>query len=301
MRLLQCGGHCHPKNLEGIRLMTAACGIEYVLSNHVDHFKEKWDFVFIPSGYIPPEQFPKARVIIYGPHNFVFPTRPWITMHYSNIQNVYYNTLSIWNTNVYKAFGFQSNFNMVELPFAVNLERFTPAQSKIYERDCFLYFKDTNPVKLKWAEEVCRKYDLKYTIVTYGRYKENDYVHLLNTSKFGIWIGRHESQGFALQEALAMNVPLVVWDVKSMFEEVVSGKAVYEENRERHALESSCIPYWDSTCGLVVNGDTLEGGIRTMSNEYSQYRPREFIERVLGPVPCMERWIELHARLQRQA
>ena len=38
----------------------------------------------------------------------------------------------------------------------------------------------------------------------------------LKQARFCIWIGRHESQGFAFQECLASNVPILVWDVQSM-------------------------------------------------------------------------------------
>jgi hypothetical protein len=52
-----------------------------------------------------------------------------------------------------------------------------------------------------------------------ARYKEADYTHALRTASWGIWLGQHESQGYAFQEALSMGVPLIVLDATSMRDE----------------------------------------------------------------------------------
>ncbi len=294
MRLLQCGGFCHRKNDEGIRLMTSALGIEYVNSNEETRYQENWDFVFIPSEYITPDRFPNAKLIIYGPHNFVFPNGVWTTVNMTNNNKVYYNLLAKWVTKYCNEVSqFESNFNIIELPFAVDVERFKPVSEKVYERDCFLYFKDTNIEKLQKAEELCNKLGLTYEKIIYGQYQEKRYIHILNTSKFGIWIGRHESQGFAVEEALSMNIPLVVWDPKTMFEEMVHGNMVYRQYQNKCKLEASCIPYWDDNCGIVVDEATIESGIRHMVEHYRDYAPRDFVVRELSPAVCMQRWVDL--------
>ena len=58
--------------------------------------------------------------------------------------------------------------------------------------------------------------------LTIKKYPEEEYIKYLQESKYGIWLGAHESQGFALEEALAINVPLLVWNVKYMSQEVRS-------------------------------------------------------------------------------
>ena len=45
------------------------------------------------------------------------------------------------------------------------------------------------------------------------------FFNYLQNSKYGIWLDAHESQGFALQEALSCNVPLLVWNISSMNQE----------------------------------------------------------------------------------
>lgn len=288
MKLLHCGGFCHSKNENGIRLMTSALGIKYVHSNTEDNYDKEWDFVFIPSKYIPPERFPNAKRIIYGPHNFIFPEGIWKTFNYSNDKRVYYNSLSKWVTELYEEVSqFRNNMNMIELPFAVDVERFKPASEKVYKNDCLIYMKGRKEHELEHVKNICNKLGLSYSVIRYGSYKEEDFMRLLNHVKFGILLDCHESQGFAVQEMLSMNVPLVVWDAKDMF---VEG---YGHLRGHYQLKSTSVTSWDSSCGLIVDEGTVEDGIRAMSEHYRDYAPRDFIVRKLGPAACMKRWVDL--------
>ena len=294
MRLLHCGGgFCHRKNAEGIRLMTSAMGVEYVESADPTRYSEDWDVVFIPSGYIGPEKFPNARRIIYGPHNFVFPEGQWLHYNFTNNGRVYYNALSDWVRKLYdETSGFSKNMNMAVLPFAVDVDRFKPAESKVYERDCFIYFKARDPSHLEYVKHLCAEKGLTYTVISYGSYNEEHYRHVLNTSKFGIWVGCHESQGFGLQEALSMNVPLVVWDARSMFYEMNGGRKQYGHLEGRYKLESTSATSWDETCGLLADECTIGNYIGRMAVEYGKYGGREFIVRELSAEVCMRRWLD---------
>ena len=293
MRLLKCGGFCHRKNEEGMRLMTSAVGAEYVETNDSTRYSEDWDLVFIPSGYIGPENFPNARRIIYGPHNFVFPEGDWLQKNFLNDKRIYYNSLSKWVTSLYsETSGVERYMNMVVLPFAVDVERFKPAGSKVYERDCFIYFKARDPSHLEHVERLCSSKGLSYTVISYGSYNEEHYRDILNTSRFGIWIGCHESQGFGLQEALAMNVPLVVWDARSMFYEMNGGRKQYGHLEGRYKLESTSATTWDDTCGIIANESTIGDCIGRMAVDYGKYGGREWIVRELGAEACMGRWLD---------
>jgi len=294
MKLLHFNGEGHHKNRNGIRLMTQALNVDYTYSNDRYLLGREWDIVYIPAGFFSPEEMPNTKLIIYGPHNFVFPNGLWTSLDLKDNPRVYYNCLSEWVNTLYsEVSSFEKNMKMAPFPFAVDVERFKPAPEKIYERDCFIYFKHRDPAHLSYAESLCKSQRLSYNVITYGNYNENDYIHMLNTSKFGIWIGTHESQGFAFQEALSMNIPLVVWDAKSMFYEINGGRVEYASMMGRYKLESTSATSWDSSCGLLVDKNGLEEGIRTMSEHYRDYAPRDFVVRELGPAACMQRWIDL--------
>ena len=47
------------------------------------------------------------------------------------------------------------------------------------------------------------------------RYQESDFADAISKAPYAIWIGRHESQGFAFQETLSSDTPIFVIDVNS--------------------------------------------------------------------------------------
>lgn len=268
--------------------MTSAFGIEYVNTNDEKVFGDRWDFVFIPSNYIPPEKFPNAKLILYGPQNFVFPEGIWRSLNYKNDPRIYYLCLSKWIENVFnEVANFKENIKMLPYPFAVDVERFKPSPEKVYERDCLIYVKRRKHYEIERVKRICETHGLSYSVITYGHYKEEDLIHLSNTSRFGILLDCHESQGFAVQELMAMNLPLVVWDAVDMF---VEG---YHEYRGRYKLKSTSVTSWDESCGVIVDETSVESGIRHMVEHYRDYAPRDFVVRELSPAVCMQRWVDL--------
>jgi glycosyltransferase involved in cell wall biosynthesis len=134
---------------------------------------------------------------------------------------------------------------------------------------------------------------ITYKTIIYGKYKEEEYIDILNKVQFGIWIGSHESQGFALEEALSMNVPLLVFDVKSLNDEINGeGNRSYMEYSDYNLSATSC-PYWDKRCGIrfthISEFDECLESIRKNS-----YSPRQYILETLSPKVCYERLLQYY-------
>ena len=70
-------------------------------------------------------------------------------------------------------------------------------------------------------------------------YNENDFIETLKTAKYAFLLDAHESQGFAVQEMMSCNVPLLVWNVRFMSQEFNSNYPDYE---------ATSIEYWDMGC-----------------------------------------------------
>jgi hypothetical protein len=124
-----------------------------------------------------------------------------------------------------------------------------------------------------------------YTIIRYGSYKNPEFLEQLRLSKYVVWIGCHESQGFALQETLASNIPILVWDVKSMYEEYGSDqKSMYESyRRSHHSLAATAVPYWSDECGVkFYEKEELSDKYDIMNSKLSSFNPRGFIEKCLS-------------------
>jgi hypothetical protein len=114
---------------------------------------------------------------------------------------------------------------------------------------------------------------------------DNDYINNLQNSKYCIWIDAHESQGFAIEEALSCNVPLLVWNTSVMSQ---------EHGSNYPNIPCSSIAYWDERCGLYFyKVEEFETSYNEFINKIETFSPRAYIMENLSPQKCGERFIEL--------
>ena len=127
--------------------------------------------------------------------------------------------------------------------------------------------------------------NINYYVFSYDRkYDEDDYIRFLQNAKYGIIIGRHESQGFAIEEALSCNAPLFVWNVKSMNEE-----AGYNYGD----IPATTIPYWDHRCGeYFYNQSEIEDKFNLFLSKLETYKPRDFVLENLSREICENKLIQ---------
>lgn len=283
-------GEAHIKNTKGFVLLAKEANAELTICDTITSTDIEYDLVWIPQGFYHSEHLLNAKRILYGPHNFVFPKEPWLYRFNPPFTRSLYTSLSDYVKKLYNQFG---TFCMpIEpLPFPVDIERFKPSNEKIYKYDCFLYFKSRSKLKLNIIEEYLREKNITFITILCGKYKEEDYLEILNQVKFGIWFGAHESQGFALQEALSMNVPLIILNVKSLNDEINGeGNHSYLEYKDNYDLSATSTPYWDERCGLqCYELNDLEMTVNTMIDTYKTFSPRDFVLENLSPKVCYQR------------
>ena len=284
-------GFIHQKNLSAFRAMCKYTSATLIESSKVEEVVGmEWDLVWIPFGYIPPRKFSeKTKRIILGPHNFVLPEPPWTTVVFQD-NRASYNCLSRWNRDAYIKAGGVADLSLVCLPFPVDTDTFTPSPLSAKTHDCFVYTKLRDKSTVLHALKQLDYLGFSYKVVRYGEYTESEFKTILDTCRFGVWLGRHESQGFALQEALSCNIPLVVWNVESMGEEwdIRNDTPVYRGVRAD--VKATSVPYWDARCGITVDRYTLTEGLRFMKLNWPVYRPREFVLQQLSVAACCEIW-----------
>jgi hypothetical protein len=285
-------GFVHPKNLRGFELLCSAAGLELeVARNGAFDNRAAWELVWIPEGFIHPITFPAARRIVYGPHNFVVPEGLWLTTDVRDPRAVY-TCLSDWNLRICSEKGGAAGMKLAALPFPVDVKAFRCADGGEKSLDCFLYWKGRNEADVACVEKLLKHLGLRYELVRYGSYKEEDYKNVLTRAKFGVVVDAHESQGFAVEEALSSGVPLLVWGVQTLGEEIGrDGKVVY--TGDTGSRPASTVPYWDARCGeVVLKRELLAPALMRMVRAWRNYRPREFIMETLGPEACWRRWRE---------
>ena len=75
---------------------------------------------------------------------------------------------------------------------------------------CLVYFKKRPAEELKLVESFLNSKEIKYEIFEYGKYSNKKLKLSAKEFSFGITVSSTESQGFAIQEIMSCNLPLLV-------------------------------------------------------------------------------------------
>ncbi|MBU0579716.1 MAG: hypothetical protein KKA19_00945 [Candidatus Margulisbacteria bacterium] len=102
---------------------------------------------------------------------------------------------------------------------------------------------------------------VNYRVITYGKFSQKKYYTLLNNSKYLICLGRTESQGLALFEAWAYNVPTIVYEEKTFnYKNITWDRA-------------SAAPYLHEKCGIFFKTD-FKAALDKLANK--SFSPRAY-------------------------
>jgi len=288
--------HFHHKNFNAFRLYKNIDVLYVEDINQMYHLPLKeFDALYSPCYPIDVSLFPDIKHFIFGPHFSVFPEEHLIKPILNDSKcKVSYLNLSKWVKDCWKAYPIFKNVESHTFPFGVDTTRFCKNGANganganSLKSEVFVYFKRRNPTELHMVLQFLQIHNIPFNVFDYvKRYSEDDYLKCLQNAKYGIWIDAHESQGFALQEALSCNVPLLVWNVTSMKQEHDS---IYDD------VFATTIPYWDERCGEVFyNYDDFITTFNRflMGIDCNQYRPREFVLETLSIDVCEKHFMNL--------
>lgn len=221
---------------------------------------------------------------LFGPHFSIFPE----IEHMNKIkgENSIYIQPSEWAKNVWENNPLCNNIRFEVLPFGVDTDKFTNIKPIDQRNEVIIYYKNRHPDELNNILDLLKSHNINPKIFSYQtRYNENEYLNSLHNAKFCIWLDAHESQGFALEEALSCNVPLLVWNVKSMNQEYQSSYS---------NISATTIPYWDERCGeYFYDIEDLSNVFSKFITNLNDYKPREYILENLTFEICEKKLIEL--------
>ena len=103
------------------------------------------------------------------------------------------------------------------------------------------------------------------------------YVNRLRNTKYIIWLGCSESQGLALEEALSMNVPVLVWDVLRFGHSDFLSQKRYTKDELDYPNVTSAY-YFDDRCGIKVKDkECIKKFIAKMEATWYHLNPREYV------------------------
>jgi len=288
MKVLFINNGMHHKNLHAIRNYKNINITEIVNEKELDMYNvSEYDCIYSPALPIDINKYPET-VCLFGPHFGVFPDNKMLGIKSKKSAFI---VPSQWCVDVYSSFKECENLQIKLVPFGVDTERFNETMPIQNRNRVFIYFKGRNPQELFFIENILRVNNVEYRVFSYrDRYDENEYIEYLQNAKYGIWLDAHESQGFALEEALSCNVPLLVWSVTSMNQE-------YGQHYAN--VPATTISHWDDSCGEVFY-DVNEFGekINLFLSNLNTYKPREFILEKLSMDVCEQQLINIITKLK---
>lgn len=289
-------GYPHLKNFDNLQRMCHSCNINFEFTNNIDRASlVDYDILVLNDKFYHPSLFSPKIKIIYGPQLWVIPEGPIIgPMDETLINRCVYNSLSKWVENYVYIMADSLIMPITQFPFSIETEYFKPREQPIEKTiDCIIYIKNRLQNTINATIEVVNKKQLNYKIFKYGSYNEQEYISCLHQTKFMISLDAHESQGFALQEAMSMNVPLLVVNAQSFYDETTDGVSHTYEYLKPRKIPATSVPYWSDECGIIINDpDDLDKTIDSMLIEYNKFKPRNFIERELSAKVCMKRILD---------
>jgi len=245
---------------------------------------DQYDIIWSPSHWIDPDQYPTSK-ILFGPHFWVYPSadHPFFNQAKpEHAQRCVYTCLSDWVKLLYEEFVPTTIIPFVPFPCGLSIE----TQPKTIEYDVLIYYKARHPSHLEFVTNFVKEKGLRYNIFQYGSYERNNYLTILHKTRYVIWIGCHESQGFALEECLATNTPVYVYDVTSMKDEYANGYYPYQHHTQQMLATSA--PYWNNQCGMkVYSKEEFEGRFEEFLD--TNYQPASYVQSTLTDRVCFQR------------
>jgi hypothetical protein len=184
---------------------------------------------------------------------------------------------SEWTNNIYKRF--YGAEVCTTWPAGIETEKWKPVAGIVKKTDILIYTKilwDTEQTRETLLPPILKKLDqlnLSHREIIYGQYQEGDYHSLLSDCQAMIYLCEHESQGFALLEALSMDVPVLAWDQG------------YWLDPERFAwgdaeAPASSVPFFDERCGAKFKTiEEFEAAFNTFWGKVQShdYSPRNYV------------------------
>jgi hypothetical protein len=266
--------------------------LEQLIKNNFERVSTIVDADIVLSACTPVDiQNYPSKGFIFGPHFSVFPDKKIKSMHNIHDNAIYIQPSEPSRLTWLNEYGFKT-MPIKTMAFGVDTDKFCPHTPEVSRDLVILYHKNRDPRVLHYTQEFLKYKGIEYKTFDYKkRYNDVDYIDALKRAKYAVWVGAHESQGFALEEALSCNVPLLVWSVSKRVQE-------WSHRHKYQHVKSpvTTIPYWSSSCGeFFLNEEDLEPTFDKFMEKLSnnEYAPRKFIEETLSIEARSKEWVKL--------
>jgi hypothetical protein len=116
---------------------------------------------------------------------------------------------------------------------------------------------------------------LRYYVVRYGAYNNQDYLAALRVSRSLAFFAHSETQGHACQEAMAMNTPVFAWDEGVWLDPFA--KQITDE-----PIPCTSVPNFDERCGVRFKMEDMLQGWADFWQRVDTFTPRALVSEELS-------------------
>ena len=225
-----------------------------------------------PEALIQAMNLPSHVAIIAGPNIYTLPNEIPTSVDTSRV--IWIHPAS-WVQSFWQTFS-TKKMQSVIWPTGIDTTQFTPNLTK--EKEIILvYNKQRSTSDIDTVCKTLETYQEKYKVITYGKYEESEYQDLLEKSKAVVWVGRSESQGVGLLEALSTDTPALIWDVESFGDWTGNGHERF--TAEQLAFRPvTAAPYFDDSCGKRFTDKTkLNFVLSEFLKNLPNFTPRKYV------------------------
>lgn len=185
----------------------------------------------------------------------------WIKKFYSDLAPEISNKIFIW-------------------PAGTNMDNINLKERRT---ECIVYKKDVPDEVYNSIIHALKKRKIKFVLIEYGKFNREKYFKLLERSKFMIYLQAVESQGIALQEAWARNVPTLVWN---------KGSFTYPDGQTVTGNISA--PYLNEQTGMFFeNTNTFEDTLEKFMSNLSTFNPHQYCQYNLSDTVSAEKYVNI--------
>lgn len=281
MKIYISSSWIHQCNLDGLNNM-----ISYLKWNKVDNINDA-DLIYSGSEPLFFEQYMLNKKFIYGPHMAIFPFEDKVK-YLSNFGNSIYIQPSEWVKDCWVNEFKYDTIPVKVFPFPVDTDKYIPGKDEERTKVC-IYYKHRSTDDLYFIQRKLIENNIEFTVITYGDYKEGDYLEFLKKTKYMILVTSHESQCFSNLCARACNVPLLVWDITRMDQEINCPITYRNVN-----TKATSVPYFDDRCGeIFYHKEEFDGTFKKFLSKLDTYKPRDYVVENLSIKKCSENLVKL--------
>ena len=272
--------HC---NIRGIQWLCIKLGLTLVsVERGYDLSQLRGQFLVLAFQDIIPNIYSNLYIIC-GPQFYPHDLPPEQT------SRVVFNCLSQWVRRLFLQLN-PTGYEFICAPIPIDYESIQPVPAA--KTSVTLYLKNRYPTVFdaccNIVQQFCDTYQYSFIKIEYGKYQHEDYLSALQRSIFAVFCIGSESQGFCVQEAMALDIPMIMLDARDI-KDSPNNITQYSTKYQTCMTAADGATLWDdSLCGLRLSHlEDLSETLEIMKKQYTHFHPRQLLLKELTPEKCL--------------